>query len=88
MGLLSNHHEISFGLTIGGKSIEEEQKEISKMNIIISTPGRLLQHLSDTVDFSLDNLQMLVLDEADEILSKGFENTIQDIFSYINLGQT
>ena len=88
MGLLSSHHEISFGLTIGGKSIEEEQKEISKMNIIISTPGRLLQHLSDTVDFSLDNLQMLVLDEADEILSKGFENTIQDIFSYINLGQT
>jgi superfamily II DNA/RNA helicase len=31
---------------------------------------------------------MLVLDEADEILSKGFENTLQDIFSYINLNQT
>ncbi len=58
------------------------------MNILISTPGRLLQHLTETVDFSLDNLQMLVLDEADEILSKGFESSLQEIFSYINLGQT
>jgi ATP-dependent RNA helicase DDX10/DBP4 len=56
------------------------------MNILISTPGRLLQHLTETVDFSLDNLQMLVLDEADEILSKGFESSLQEIFSYINLG--
>ena len=31
---------------------------------------------------------MLVLDEADEILSKGFENTLQEIFSYINIGLT
>ena len=42
MSLLSNHHELSFGLIIGGKSIEEEQKEIARMNILISTPGRLL----------------------------------------------
>jgi ATP-dependent RNA helicase DDX10/DBP4 len=42
MSLLNNHHELSFGLVIGGKSIEEEQKEISRMNILISTPGRLL----------------------------------------------
>lgn len=76
MSLLNSSHEINFGLLIGGKSMEEEQKEISRMNILISTPGRLLQHLNETVDFNLDNLQMLILDEADEILSKGFENTL------------
>ena len=31
---------------------------------------------------------MLVLDEADEILSKGFESTLEEIFTYINLGLT
>lgn len=76
MSLLQNHHELSFGLVIGGKSLQEEQREISSMGVLICTPGRLLQHLSETVGFSLDSLQMLVLDEADEILSRGFEATL------------
>ena len=36
---------ISFGLVIGGKSIDEEKAGIKNMNIVICTPGRLLQHL-------------------------------------------
>jgi ATP-dependent RNA helicase DDX10/DBP4 len=43
------------------------------MNILIATPGRLLQHLTDYTEIDCSNLQMLILDEADEILSCGFE---------------
>ena len=37
--------EISVGLIIGGKDIKAEQEKISLMNILVCTPGRLLQHL-------------------------------------------
>lgn len=38
------------------------------MNIIISTPGRLLQHMDETPGFDCSQLQVLALDEADRIL--------------------
>lgn len=38
------------------------------MNILICTPGRLLQHMDQTPGFDAGQLQMLVLDEADRIL--------------------
>ena len=38
------------------------------MNILICTPGRLLQHMDETLSFDASNLQILVLDEADRIL--------------------
>lgn len=53
------HHSLSAGLVIGGKHFSEEQKHIANMNIIIATPGRLLQHLDQTPDFNVQNLQML-----------------------------
>jgi len=40
--LLEKVHDLSFGLLIGGKNIEKEQLKISRMNILICTPGRLL----------------------------------------------
>jgi ATP-dependent RNA helicase DDX10/DBP4 len=42
------------------------------MNILICTPGRLLQHLDETYGFETNNLQMLVLDEADVMMEMGF----------------
>ena len=77
--LLENCHELSYGLIIGGKSYESERKRINSMNIVICTPGRLLQHFNETEYFDCDNLKMLVIDEADEILSMGFEQTLDSI---------
>ena len=52
-------HGISAGLVIGGKSVQEESKRIGKMNVLVATPGRLLQHLDQAVGFDCDSLQML-----------------------------
>lgn len=38
------------------------------MNILVATPGRLLQHMDETPGFDCSGLQLLVLDEADRIL--------------------
>jgi ATP-dependent RNA helicase DDX47/RRP3 len=56
--------------------------ELSKKpSVIVSTPGRLLDHLTNTKGFSLDNLKFLVLDEADKLLNKDFELQFNEILS-------
>ncbi|RKP13653.1 P-loop containing nucleoside triphosphate hydrolase protein [Piptocephalis cylindrospora] len=72
-------HNFSAGLVIGGKDFVGEQDRISRMNILICTPGRLLQHMDQTPQFSCSNLQMLVLDEADRILDLGFSKYLNAI---------
>ncbi|RKO86795.1 P-loop containing nucleoside triphosphate hydrolase protein, partial [Blyttiomyces helicus] len=72
-------HTFSAGLLIGGKDLKQEQERVARMNILVCTPGRLLQHMDQTPDFGCDNLQILVLDEADRILDCGFEKTINAI---------
>lgn len=75
----SRHDSLSAGLVIGGKDIKLEQERIGKMNILVATPGRLLQHMDQTVDFQTNNLKMLVLDEADRILDMGFKKEVDAI---------
>ncbi|KAJ1782114.1 ATP-dependent RNA helicase dbp4, partial [Coemansia sp. RSA 2399] len=45
---IGRYHSFSAGLVIGGKRVEEEKDAISKMNILVCTPGRLLQHMDET----------------------------------------
>ncbi|KAL0994511.1 hypothetical protein UPYG_G00123200 [Umbra pygmaea] len=73
------NHEFSAGLVIGGKDLKSEMENILRTNIIICTPGRLLQHMDETVAFHASDLQILVLDEADRILDMGFSETINAI---------
>ncbi|RKP37232.1 P-loop containing nucleoside triphosphate hydrolase protein, partial [Dimargaris cristalligena] len=76
---VGRNHSFSAGLIIGGKNLKEEQKRIVGLNIIICTPGRLLQHMNETPNFDCDNLKVLILDEADRILDMGFKSTLNAI---------
>lgn len=76
-------HLFAAGLVIGGKSLREEQDALARMNIVVCTPGRILQHLSQTAAFNVDNLRMLVLDEADRILDMGFQKDVDAIVDYL-----
>ena len=75
------HTSFSAGLVIGGKDVKFESERISKINILIGTPGRVLQHLDQAVGLSTSNVQMLVLDEADRCLDMGFKKTLDAIVS-------
>jgi len=72
-------HDMSAGLIIGGTTFEREQANIPFTNILICTPGRLLQHLDETPNFDCMSVQVLVLDEADRILDLGFAKAMDAI---------
>jgi ATP-dependent RNA helicase DDX10/DBP4 len=78
---IGREHTFSAGLVIGGKKLQDEQAALHRMNIVVCTPGRLLQHMDQTVGLNFENLQMLVLDEADRILDMGFKATLDAIIS-------
>ncbi|XP_038124306.1 probable ATP-dependent RNA helicase DDX10 isoform X2 [Cyprinodon tularosa] len=76
---VGRNHEFSAGLVIGGKDLKSESARICRTNIVICTPGRLLQHMDQTASFQASSLQVLVLDEADRILDMGFAETLNAI---------
>ncbi|KAG6873510.1 hypothetical protein C0995_014778 [Termitomyces sp. Mi166 len=80
---IGGYHSFSAGLVIGGKNLKDESERLSRMNILVATPGRLLQHMDQTVGFAADNLQILVLDEADRILDMGFSKTLSALLSHL-----
>ncbi|KAI8997958.1 P-loop containing nucleoside triphosphate hydrolase protein [Gaertneriomyces semiglobifer] len=84
---IGRYHTFSAGLLIGGKDLKSEQERVNKMNILVCTPGRLLQHMDQTPDFNCDNLRMLVLDEADRVLDMGFERTLNAIVANLPSGR-
>jgi ATP-dependent RNA helicase DDX10/DBP4 len=80
---VGRYHAFSAGLVIGGKSLREEQERLGRMNILVCTPGRMLQHLDQTAMLETNNLQLLVMDEADRILDMGFQKTVDAIVDHL-----
>lgn len=80
---IGRYHTFAAGLVIGGKSLKEERERLGKMNILVCTPGRMLQHMDQTAAFDVDNLQMLVLDEADRIMDMGFQAAVDAIVEHL-----
>jgi len=81
---IGQSHNLSAGLIIGGKDLIHEQQRINYMNILVCTPGRLLQHMHETVGFDCSNIKILVLDEADRILDLGFSTTVNAILENLS----
>jgi ATP-dependent RNA helicase DDX10/DBP4 len=80
---VGRNHTFSAGLVIGGKPLQEERERLGRMNILVATPGRMLQHMDQTAEFDIGNLQMLVLDEADRIMDMGFQGTVDAIVEHL-----
>jgi ATP-dependent RNA helicase DDX10/DBP4 len=72
-------HEFSSGLIIGGKNLKFEKTRMDQCNIVICTPGRLLQHMDENPLFNCSSMSILVLDEADRCLDMGFSETMNAI---------
>ncbi|XP_068623844.1 probable ATP-dependent RNA helicase pitchoune isoform X1 [Battus philenor] len=75
--------DLSHQLITGGEKKCKETISLQKgVNIIVSTPGRLLDHLQNT-EFNFKNLKCLILDEADKLLEAGFEKHIMGILNIL-----
>eukprot|EP00494_Astrolonche_serrata_P024257 UN24515 len=85
-GVANNLSEYMKGLVtctlIGGTSVRDDIRTLRRgPQFVVGTPGRTLSHL-DTGNLSLKGLRTLVLDEADEMLSRGFKDSMYDIFRF------
>jgi ATP-dependent RNA helicase DDX18/HAS1 len=80
----SGKHRQTYGLVIGGANRRTEAERLAKgVNIVIATPGRLLDHLQNTKGFVFRNLLAFVMDEADRILEQGFEDDLRAIIKIL-----
>eukprot|EP01098_Paradermamoeba_levis_P016675 TRINITY_DN913_c0_g1_i1.p1 TRINITY_DN913_c0_g1~~TRINITY_DN913_c0_g1_i1.p1 ORF type:complete len:649 (+),score=239.32 TRINITY_DN913_c0_g1_i1:128-2074(+) len=72
------------GIVIGGANRKAEAEKLEKgVNLLVSTPGRLLDHLQNTRGFVIKNLRCLIIDEADRILEIGFEEELHQIIKLL-----
>ncbi|KAF0989808.1 hypothetical protein HZS_6274, partial [Henneguya salminicola] len=81
---LMKYHSQTFGVTIGGADRNTEASKLRKgCNILVSTPGRLMDHLQNTKSFKTKELFMLIIDEADRIMEIGFEEEMSQIIKIL-----
>ena len=68
------------GTVIGGEKRKSEKARLRKgLNILVATPGRLVDHLEHTEVLDVSNVRWLVLDEGDRLMELGFEDDIKKI---------
>ncbi len=73
--------QIKIEAIYGGDSIERQIRSLRKgVHIVVGTPGRVMDHL-ERGTLNLDNVKMMVLDEADEMLDMGFREDIESILT-------
>ena len=85
MGQLSTQMGTSIKLLVGGTSLDIDRAEIAEKcpQIVVGTPGRVHDMLKRDI-IKPGKIKMLVLDEADEMLSAGFKDQVYNIFQFLN----
>ncbi|XP_040293213.1 probable ATP-dependent RNA helicase DDX27 isoform X2 [Bufo bufo] len=77
---LAQFTEVTCCLSVGGLDVKSQEAALrSGPDILIATPGRLIDHLHNCPSFSLDAIEVLILDEADRMLDEYFEEQMKEI---------
>lgn len=75
---------LSFGLAVGGLNLRQQEQQLkTRPDIVVATPGRLIDHVRNSPSFSIDSLEVMVIDEADRILEEGFQAELTEILSLV-----
>ncbi|XP_040011844.1 probable ATP-dependent RNA helicase DDX31 [Xiphias gladius] len=73
------------GVLMGGEKRKAEKARLRKgINILVSTPGRLVDHIKHTLSIAFSAVRWLILDEADRTLDLGFEKDLTVILNSLN----
>ncbi|KAI1339376.1 hypothetical protein F5Y15DRAFT_407341 [Xylariaceae sp. FL0016] len=79
---LASHTDIKFCLAVGGLSLKVQEAELRlRPDVVIATPGRFIDHMRNSASFSIDTIEILVLDEADRMLEDGFADELNEILT-------
>lgn len=75
---------IEFGLAVGGLNLRKQEQELRKRpDIVIATPGRFIDHIRNSPSFSVESVEILVIDEADRMLEDGFQEELKEILTLL-----
>jgi ATP-dependent RNA helicase DDX27 len=79
--LLSKHLTGFTSMAVfGGSSLASQKRDLDQApDFIVATPGRLIDHLQNTKGFTLEDVEILVLDEADRLIEMGFKDEVNRI---------
>ncbi|KAI3724128.1 hypothetical protein L2E82_35895 [Cichorium intybus] len=67
-------------LVLGGLSTKAQESALRSLpDIVVATPGRMIDHLRNSMSVDLDDLAVLILDEADRLLELGFDAEIREL---------
>lgn len=78
---LGDYMNIECHASIGGVNVRDDIAKLeSGVHVVVGTPGRVFDMISNRRAFRTNDVKMFVLDEADEMLSRGFKDQIYDIF--------
>ena len=82
---LAQFMDVTLMTAIGGTNLGENIEELKKNpHIIIATPGRLIDLFNRVSRLDLSKIKQIVIDESDEMLSRGFKDQLSQIFRKIN----
>eukprot|EP00250_Pteridium_aquilinum_P010415 c19370_g1_i2 orf=528-3065(-) len=77
---LAQFTDIRCCLVVGGLSSKVQEVGLrSHPDIVVATPGRMIDHLHNTHSVGLEDLAIVILDEADRLLELGFSNEVQEL---------
>ncbi|KAI5953113.1 DRS1 [Candida jiufengensis] len=77
-------NNLNFGLAVGGLNLKQQEQQLkTRPDIVIATPGRLIDHIRNSPSFSVEDVQVLIIDEADRMLEEGFQEELTEILSLI-----
>ena len=86
--LSSKDFRFKTAMIYGGVSMDDQIYKLKAgVDIIIGTPGRIMDMI-ERGHLKVSNIKIVILDEADKMLSMGFEEQIEDIFNKVNLNKT
>ncbi|XP_048484168.1 probable ATP-dependent RNA helicase DDX27 [Plutella xylostella] len=77
---LTQFTTVTVGLSVGGLDVKYQESVLRRNpDVVIATPGRLIDHLRNTPSFGLHSIEVLVLDEADRMLDEYFAEQMKEI---------
>ena len=81
---LASFTDVTFCQLVGGFSLREQESVLrQRPDVIIATPGRFIDHMRNSASFTVDTLEILVLDEADRMLEDGFADELNEILTTV-----
>lgn len=76
--------DLRVGLAVGGLNLRVQERELrTRPDIVVGTPGRIIDHARNSPSFNFDAVEIFVIDEADRMLEEGFKRELTEILTIL-----